>query len=337
MIDVLQSNLKGDVEKSLEDRLNVHLPVLQTKLLAELSERDISAQATWQVQLENLLESYLGPQRVTLPSYTAEAEQRPTPATSNSVLYRGSILRVNVSHLQASCSDSILEQYSHQMTGITTDTNVIWKIQNWWCSEKPEFVCVQCGPSQQPIERSIGSDIAALGRAANVNVIAHSCQRINSAGMAHSPTEEFINLVYCMIYELCNNWQEDFSTSRDLSKARFMQLDYTPDSIPSALELLCDLLSLKRSRCLVVIEWMDILDSSNDPALEMHLKSLFALLRSKEGIACLKTFITTESYSRMIVDEVREENYVDASLDNDSAGFLSLTEFEAGINVKGSE
>jgi hypothetical protein len=63
MLHTLQTNLQGDVGKTLEDRLNIHLPALQATLLAELDRREIASKASWQTQLENLLESYLGSQQ----------------------------------------------------------------------------------------------------------------------------------------------------------------------------------------------------------------------------------------------------------------------------------
>lgn len=52
--------LRGDVGKTVEERLNVQPPALHKTLLEVLSQRDASVQATPQAQLEKLLESYLG-------------------------------------------------------------------------------------------------------------------------------------------------------------------------------------------------------------------------------------------------------------------------------------
>lgn len=38
MLHELQTNLKGDVGKALGERLDIHLPTLQTNLLNELSQ-----------------------------------------------------------------------------------------------------------------------------------------------------------------------------------------------------------------------------------------------------------------------------------------------------------
>ena len=57
MLHELQTNLKGDVGKVLGERLDIHLPTLQTNLLNVLSQRNKTEYAAWNTQLETLLVS----------------------------------------------------------------------------------------------------------------------------------------------------------------------------------------------------------------------------------------------------------------------------------------
>ncbi|PMD52970.1 uncharacterized protein K444DRAFT_635891 [Hyaloscypha bicolor E] len=89
MLHSLLSSFLEDVSKSLEEKLNVQLPALQTSLLDALLKRDVLLQ----VQLEKLLESYLDSQRI---------QFSPSPATiiAAESVYTPAMLKGNVSHIK---------------------------------------------------------------------------------------------------------------------------------------------------------------------------------------------------------------------------------------------
>jgi hypothetical protein len=332
MLHELQTNLKGDVGKALGERLDIHLPTLQTNLLNELSQRNETAYATWNTQLETLLVSYLGGKRMELspspaPSYTTTAER----------VYNSKVLMENLmttwsrfrGKRQFTSIDK-LNKDSYPVQGLLADPDVTTSIEDWWATAEPDILWIHEAP-QATQENSMATNMVALAHAAQVPVVASFCSWLDSEGKPFNQVDQFIELLYQSIWHFCENVPEDFSTSLDLSASRFSVLDGTADSIQAALSILEDLISQHSGRHLVIIDGLDILCSSEDPVLADRLIALLNILMNIKHRVITKTLILTTQHMRLLAELPGLVRKVDASSLDGSGGFFSLSDFERGF------
>lgn len=326
MLHTLETTPKADVGKSLEDKLNIHLPAFQNKLVAELSERNISNQTDWKEELksmlEDLLERYLGPQTVILGLSSATTGER--EFRKNLVDFPDSP-RI-LGNLEARFQSDLLRHCSYPIVGITDDLEVTYKLQTWWTT--PNSGCIWIQTSRDHDQKSLASDMIAMSYAAEVSFVAYFCQRITSDGIILTQMEHFIDLVYSLIYQLAFDSAGNRTEVGDASQ--WCALTGSKDSLPVVLEFLHILIAQKRGRLLIVIDSMDLVDNSNDRLLEQYMAMFFQILRNQEHQAIIKIILTTSNHSGMILDEVGWENTVDAGLSSSSDGFFPLDEFESG-------
>ena len=320
MIHTMQEDFQGDVGKSLENGLSVHLSALQTTLLAELSKRDQSIQASWQTQLENLLRSYLEPQKkitTNLIDVTTVSEK----------MYTSDILTENTEHLRTKFQSGILNECTWPITGIETDPEVSRAIHAWWETDKSEILCIR-HPLPDDGTPSLGFEMIALAQAAKCRLAAYSFRRIEYDRGVPPAIDLLMNLVYSLLYQLCLTTAA-VSTALDFSAPAFAALDGSEESLPVSLKLLTDLLSLGSSRLLVIIDGFEVLDAANDSAGESHVKALFDILKRNETGRTVKTLISTQERSALLADQLDLEQYVDASASDNFAGFFALADLES--------
>jgi hypothetical protein len=327
IVHTLPADIKGGIQESFEEKLNVHFPAFQATLLAELARRDYTMQAAWKDELMNLLETFLGSQRINLSSSPAPGALAPVSA---SPAITPTMLKANAAYLESRYQLDLLKNCEYPIMGITADSEVTSHLESWWTAAGSEFLWVQTSPLAMG-ERPLASDMVALSRAASLLPAVYFCQRSNRDGAAPRQMDIFIDLVYSLIYQLCISITEEVSCQLDLSASRFTALDGTVRSILEALDLLRDLLPLRPGRTLLLIDGLEILDFSNDSVLEEHLKMLFEILRSRDNDVMIKTLITTQGHSGAVLDEVGWECTVDASMSSSADGFFSLTDFEQGM------
>jgi hypothetical protein len=282
--------------------------------------------AAWEAEITRILEKYLRSQRVNLTTTPSVGE--PTSAASNAVT--PDALKANAAHLESTYQARLVEGCDLPMPGITSDSEVTSRLRSWWASAGSEILWVQT-PPRDIAEESLASYIVALSRAAKFPVVAYFCQRVNAEGYPLSQFDVFIDLVYSLIYQLCSCITDDISCPIDMSGSRFSALDGTIRSIPDAFSLFRDLLSLKPGRQLLLIDGIEMLDYSNDSCFEGYLKALFETARDGDNNRMIKTLITTEGHSGMVLDEIGWENTVDASLSSSADGFYPISEFEAAL------
>jgi hypothetical protein len=126
------SSFRGVMGKSLEEKLNVQLPALQTSLLNALSKRDVLLQ----VQLEKLLESYLDSQKIQFspsPAMTIAAESVYNPAMSKG----------NVSHVMSKFPLATKPDPPHISGIFQAAGEIVQAIQSWWSSKSSDILWFQ--------------------------------------------------------------------------------------------------------------------------------------------------------------------------------------------------
>ena len=107
--------------------------------------------------------------------------------------------------------------------------------------------------------------------------------------------ECLVDLVYNILRQLLEWLPGQFATTLDLSESRFSELGGSFGSLPKALDLLADVLTMAPPRLLIVIDGMDHLDSTH---VEKEVNQFFSVLmdgvllaRSREMV--FKLFFTT--------------------------------------------
>jgi hypothetical protein len=317
------------VGKALGERLDVQLPKLKSNLLDELSQRNETAYATWNAQLETLLVSYLGGKRVELspspaPSYTTIAER----------VYNSKVLMENLMTAWSRFRDekqfaSIEKpnEYLYPVQGVLADPEVTTSIEDWWSTPEPEMLWIHEAP-QLTQERPTATSIVALAHAAQVPVVAAFCSLLSPEGKPYSQVDQFVQILYALIRHFCENARDDFSTSLDLSVSRFSALDGTPDSIQPALSILEDLLCQNSGRHLVIVDGLEILYSYEDVVLADHMTALFNTMMSIKQKVITKTLVLTTQHMQLLAELPGLVRKVDASSLDGSGGFFSLEDFE---------
>jgi hypothetical protein len=322
MIHSLPADIKSGFDSTLDEKLSVHSSAFQAILFKELAERDYAMKTAWQEELLNLFERSLGSQRVVLtsPPGTKSMDLELTPEK----------IKDNAAHLKSRYQAKLLEGSDYPLVGVTADSDVTFKIQNWWAENESGILWVQT-PPKTSAEFSLASDMIALSRAANFPVAAYFCQRLDAEGYEFSQSGVLIDLIYSLIYQLSVSISDNVPDDIDLGASRFAELDGATRSLPQAFDMFLDLVSVGSTRRFLIIDGIEVLDYSNDSVLEGYLKILFQHLRNTDTSNVVKTLITTEGHSRMVLDEIGWENTVDASFSCSLDGFFSLSDFEEGF------
>jgi hypothetical protein len=276
MLHTLETTPKTDAGKSLEDKLNIHLPAFQNTLVAELSQQNISNQANWKEELktmlEDFLERYLGPQKVALSLLPPETGAQ--ASSKESIDFPDGPRKLG--NLKTRFQSELLQRCSYPIVGIVDDPEVTYRLQTWWGTPRSECLWVQT--SRDHDENSLASDMIAMSYAAKAPFVAYCCQRITPDGYVASQIEHFIDLIYSLTYQLAFDSEGNRMDVGDISKR--CALTGSKETLPTVLDFFQELIALKTGRLLTVINDMDIIDYSNDPVLEKYLATFFRIFRS---------------------------------------------------------
>jgi hypothetical protein len=193
------------VGKALGERLDIHPPTLQTNLLNELSQRIKTEYATWNTQLETLV-NYLGGKRM---------ELSPSPAPSNTTtaewVYNSKVLMENLMTTWSQfggkrqfASIDKPNEYTYPVQGLLADPEVTTSIEDWWATAEPEILWIHEAP-QATQEHSMAANMVALAHAAQVPVVASFCSWLDSKGKPFNQVDQFIELLYESIRHFCES------------------------------------------------------------------------------------------------------------------------------------
>lgn len=325
------------MKDTVNEALMSHLSRLQPSIVDDISQRNESSRDIWLQQLDEMLERYLGPQRLILINPVEHTSRWAIEDSSSTIVYTADMLKFNVSHLDARFNQLSDETHirSVNIDGISAGVEVTYHLQTWWASDESAMLWIQ-GSSQSRNEWLAG-DIVAMARQANIPVLAYFCERFGLNGAENSQADLLIDLIYALVYQLVASVTADFSSSLDFGPSRFALLDGTMASLSPALLLLQDLLSLKPGRQLVVLDGLHLLDYSHNEDVERSLQHLFRILNpavnsSGPPSSIIKTLVTTDEPALMLEEEVEPRMIVDATISLGSGGLLAVSDFETLIN-----
>jgi hypothetical protein len=338
MLHQLQANMKGDIQETIESSLNTHLSPFKSTITAEICQHDDLSRATWVGQLEEILERYLGSQRLVLtpspgpPRYTPTHSRNPSP-TPTGTKYTPEMMKRDAVHLQRLLIPAHEIELPLIIDGVMADLEITHRLRLWLDSTESEILWIQ-GPTEAPQTNTpslsrVAIDTVAAARAANVDVLWYICKRLDSSGNEITQTKLFIDLLISLLLQLIQSKTCAFPNDFGVRASGFDSLDASPDSIPDALGLLRDVMdgSNESRHRIVVIDGLDLLDYSDDEILEDHIKSFLGILKFPSTGAPIKTLITTEDQTTLLLDIIGQENMVDASQFGGWSGFLPFAEF----------
>ncbi|KAH0541794.1 hypothetical protein FGG08_003749 [Glutinoglossum americanum] len=335
MLRALPSHINKDIHEAITDAFRPHASLLRTNIASDISQQTELALAALQQHLEERLQQRPSPPEPPAPKKPrAAAEELETAETAAGFAwYTPEALRSSAAHLAARRCSGAAGEAAGEVAGVDADPEVVYRLRRWWGAGASGLLWVQ-GPDSAGGPASLAGDVAAVARRCGVPGATHVCRRVGSDGEVFGHAGLFVDLLCSLVHQLVQGVAAGFSSDLDFGPARFARLDRrSPGSIPAALLLVRDLLSLQTGRQLVVLDGMQWLDYSNDATLERQLEEFLRILKAaapdnSNPSPLIKTLITTSGQTLFLMDEVDEENRVDATRGFGSGGFFAIADFE---------
>jgi hypothetical protein len=198
------------------------------------------------------------------------------------------------------------------------DKRVDARLRRWWADPKSTFLWIQ-----EPLDRStslISTAILIAAQRADIRVIRFSC--VDECGTGTSISTRLgllIKLVHSFIYQLVQHLQSDFTSEIEFTSSRFKSIGQSVETLPLALDLLRDLLSLDSTPLICEIDGFHKLEDRRDVSLTTYLIELLKVLRLFKGSSTglhqvVKSLITTPGQSLTLLEVFGPEERLDASI-----------------------
>ena len=126
------------------------------------------------------------------------------------------------------------------------------------------------------------------------------------------------DLAHSLIYQLCISFSGADFVLLDTSKL----VDRNTGSLAQALEFLHTLLVVESDGLLLVLDGVDILDSSDDVPIQEHLEFFLDMLNILGLDNKVKVPVTIESHSELISSKIGWESIVDPNMSRSSSGLF---------------
>ena len=171
-------------------------------------------------------------------------------------------------------------------------------LQDWLSASESRILWIY-GPAHTNKPSDLSSTSAflvSLITREKLPLIAHQCR--NSG----SEKEALISMVYSVIIQLIWLLPKKFSTGLDLSPDRFNLLDRSIGSLPKALLMMEDLLTLVPRRLLVVLDGVQLCEDGRDDeqGTGMFLRLLLEILKDSKDGRVVKVLFTTDGICRTL-------------------------------------
>ena len=199
-----------------------------------------------------------------------------------------------------------------QAQGLNIHMEIFNRIQDWNSAPTSQSLWIQ-GSFQAPTPSQytlLSAYIISIAQRASVPIISYFCQHdvephtcsndkrscVSQSGM--------ISMIYTLINQLSSLIPDDFRSHSDFSSTSFQSLDGTDSSIPHAISLLRNLLSVGPYMLFCVVDGLQTLEN---PANMIFLKEFIDVIRSadrsKEGESprTIKTLLTTDGFIEALI------------------------------------
>jgi len=339
MLHQLQANMKGDIQETIESSLNTHLSPFKSAITAELSQHDDLSRATWVGQLEEILERYLGSQRAVLtpspgpPRYTPNHSRNPSPSPTPTK-YTTNMMERNLAHLRSLLIPLHEIDIPPVIDGLTADLEITHRLRLLLASEKSGILWIQeATAGSQTNNPSLATATVAAARAANVTVLWYKCERLDLSGNEILRAKLFLDLLISLLVQLLQSMTCEHLHDFGASSFAVFSLDASPESILTALHLLNNAIygSSDSNHRIVVLDGLELLDYSDDKILDDNIKTLLSMLQGPSPGTPIKTLVTTEDQTTLLLDIIAQEKVLDSSQLSGLEGFIPFVEFEGKI------
>ncbi|OJD40344.1 phytanoyl-dioxygenase family protein [Diplodia corticola] len=231
-------------------------------------------------------------------------------AAPKSVSWTARSIRSNAAILAFLSQESTISRLSEEAHSIFVDQSILLRLQEWVYKRSSEALWIQATLSDvEPTPNTLNAVfmLASL-RSFEIPVLAWFCTYDSSA----SWTEEFIKLVYSLIHQAAllvpeHLTSEDADDAVDLSEERFDCLTGELRTLPDALALLENLLSLGPSLMFVIISGWQLLERREDPELQGYLRQFLDMIcriaeKADSLSRILKVGFFTDGWSESLKD-----------------------------------
>ena len=216
-----------------------------------------------------------------------------------------------------------LELASHSMGALHTEftsefiplpqqtaNKVFGPLQEWLSAIESRILWVY-GPSNTTIPSDLSltsAYVVSMINSVKLPLVAHRCRQEDSA------TGSLITMVYSLILQLVWLVPEQFSTEKDFTSSRFAKLDNSLSSLPDALLLLEDLLTIAPRLLTFVVDGILICEDDRDDedGTGIFLNFFIEILKQSKNTRFLKVLLTTNGLCHRLWGSLDPDEQVDA-------------------------
>ena len=191
-----------------------------------------------------------------------------------------------------------------------TANKVFGPLQEWLSAIESRILWVY-GPSNTTVPSDISltsAHVVSMINSVKLPLVAHRCR------LEDSPTESLNTMVYSLILQLVWLVPEQFSTEKDFTSGRFAKLDKSMSSLPDALLLLEDLLTIAPRLLTCVLDGLQRCEDDKDDrhGTGMFLDFFIEILKQSKDARFLKVMLTTDGFSHRLWRLIDPYEQVDA-------------------------
>lgn len=191
-----------------------------------------------------------------------------------------------------------------------TANKVFSPLQEWLSAVESRILWVY-GPSNATIPSDISltsAYVVSIINGVKLPLVAHRCR------LEDSPAESLITMVYSLILQLVWLVPEQFSTEKDFTSGRFARLDKSMSSLPDALLLLEDLLTIAPRLLTCVLDGLQTCEDDEDDrhGTGMFLDFFIEILKQSKNARFLKVMLTTDGCPHRLWRLLDPDDQVDA-------------------------
>jgi hypothetical protein len=304
-------------------------------------EPDIKALTNLIIDVKNMLEGVKGSldEPTIRPQIFLSGNNYGSATTAKTLYhYTPAMLKSNAFHLEFKDQTCRLGGICNEVHSIEADPGLIFQLDQWWNSSHSDAFWIQESPDAET-PSTLATELVALAHTAGFPVVACFCDRRFDIRLSElTQIDLIIRLVYAFVYQLVHSFKVDFSIVLDFSKERFSRLNRDPSTILVALKLAEDLISVKSSRLLLVIDGIQVFDDVSEEPVRSLLSDFFRILQtpsqehSNQKPAVLKTLFTTSGQNLLLENQLKSENIMEIFGGRGAGAYLLGSEMKLAEN-----
>jgi hypothetical protein len=220
-------------------------------------------------------------------------------------------LQIDLASLESSFQRDLLEKLTSRFGALCVNGRVLGRLQSWWASTTSRILWIN-EPSCDRGHSATSISIIALAQKANVPVAGYFCGQSDSTA-----ADLYVNLTYSLVFQLVQNMKSDIGDLPNHIACKIGELDHRIESVSTALQIMEDLLAIRRQPQIFVIDRLQKLCSSDDTVVENGMDRLLSILQPSSEISLtnslpIKTVLTTAGQATLLMS-IKSDDRFDAS------------------------